>query len=65
MSQIHDFLGVMCCHTQLSASSSDVLLPLILQKIKEDNISQSADYDVPFCEQQDMHGYIFVQIQII
>ena len=24
--------------------------------MKEDNISQLGDYDVPFCEQQYMHG---------
>ena len=29
---------------------------LILKKIKEDNISQLGDYDVPFCEQQYTHG---------
>ena len=40
----------------LKWSSWDFLSPLILQKIKEDNISQLGDYDTPFCEQQYMHG---------
>ena len=35
--------------------------------MKEDSISQSGDYDVPFCEQQYTHGscYISVRIKII
>ena len=60
MSKIHDFSGGMFCHTQLNASTYVKLLRLsiilILQKMKEDNISQLGDYDAPFCEQQYMHG---------
>ena len=37
--------------------------------MKEDNISQSGDYDGPFCEQLAIHTWVllhlFVQIQII
>ena len=33
----------------------DDLSPLILQKMKEGNISQLGDYDAPFCEQQYTH----------
>ena len=35
----------------LKWSTWDVLWPLITQKMKEDDISQLGDYDVPFCEQ--------------
>ena len=35
----------------LKWSSWDFLSSLILQKMKEDNISQLGDYDPPFCEQ--------------
>ena len=35
----------------LNWSSWDFLSPSILQKMKEDNISQLGDYDAPFCEQ--------------
>ena len=38
----------------LKSSSLDFLSPLILQKMKEDNVSQLGDYDMPFCEQQYM-----------
>ena len=48
MSKIHDVSGGMFCHMQLNAvlkrSSWDFLSPLILQKMKEDNISQLGDY---------------------
>ena len=60
MSKIHDFSGGMFCHMQLNASTYVKLLrflsSLILQKMKEDNISQLGDYDAPFCEQQYTHG---------
>ena len=36
----------------LKWSSWDFLSPLILQKMKEDNIGELGDYDAPFCEQQ-------------
>ena len=36
----------------LKWSSWDFLSPLVVQKMKEDNISQLGDYDVLFCEQQ-------------
>ena len=36
----------------------DDLSPLILQKMKEGNISQLGDYDAPFCEQQYTHGLV-------
>ena len=41
--------------------------PLILQKMKEDNISRLGDYNAPFCEQQytRVFLYLFVQIHII
>ena len=49
MSKIPDFKGGMFCHTQLKASSQvkffDFLSTLILQKMKEDNISQLGDFD--------------------
>ena len=54
------FSGGMFCHPQLNESTYvkllRLLLSLILQKMKEDNISQSGDYDAPFCEQQCTHG---------
>ena len=34
--------------------------PLILQKMKEDNISQLVDYDAPFCEQQYTRGSCYI-----
>ena len=30
--------------------------------MKEDNISQLGDYDVPFCEQQYTHGYCYISL---
>ena len=38
------------------------LSPLILQNIKEDNISQLGDYDAPFCEQQYKHGSCYISL---
>ena len=38
------------------------LSPLILQKMKEDNMSQLADYDVLFCEQQYTHGSCYISL---
>ena len=40
--------------------SWDFLSPLILQKMKEDNISQLGDYDVSFCVQQYTHGSCYI-----
>ena len=41
--------------------SWDFLSPLILQKMKEDNISQLGDHDAPFCEQY-MHGSCYISL---
>ena len=30
--------------------------------MEEDNISQIGDYDVPFCEQQYMHGSCYISL---
>ena len=30
--------------------------------MKEDNISQSGDYDAPFCEQQNTHGSCYISL---
>ena len=30
--------------------------------MKEDSISQSGDYDAPFCEQQDTHGSCYISL---
>ena len=30
--------------------------------MEEDSISQSGDYDVPFCEQQYMHGSCYMSL---
>ena len=73
MSKIHDFLGGMFCQMQLNANTWVKLLRLTIiisfTKMKENNISQSGDYDAQLCEQQYTHGscliYLFVQIQII
>ena len=46
----------------LKCSSSDFLSPLILRKMKEDNISQLDDYDAPFCEQQYKHGSCYISL---
>ena len=66
MSKIHDFSGGMFCHTQLNASTQVKLFrplsPLILQKMKEDNISQLGDYDASFCEQQYTHGSCYISL---
>ena len=35
---------------------------LILQKMKEDNISQLGDYDAPFCEQQYTQGSFYISL---
>ena len=40
---------------------SDLLSPLILQKMKEDNISQLGDY-APFCEQQYTHVSCYISL---
>ena len=32
----------------------------MLQKMKEDNISQLGDYEVPFCEQQYTRGSCYI-----
>ena len=65
MSKIYDISEGMFCHTQLNVSvkwsSWDFLSPLILQKMKEDNISQLGDYDVPFCEQY-RHGSCYISL---
>ena len=45
----------------LKWSSWGFLLPLILQKMKEDNISQLGDYDAPFCEQY-THGSRYISL---
>ena len=37
-------------------------ITLILQKIKEDNISQLGDYGAPFCEQQYTHGSCYISL---
>ena len=38
------------------------LSPLILRKMKEDNISQLGDYDALFCEQQYTHGSCYISL---
>ena len=43
------------------SEARDLLSPLILQKMKEDNISQLGDYDAPFCEQQHTQG-LFISL---
>ena len=30
--------------------------------MKEDNISQLGDYDLPFCEQQNTHGSCYISL---
>ena len=40
----------------------ETLSPLILQKVKEDNIRQLGDYDAPFCEQQYTHGSCYITL---
>ena len=39
-----------------------LLSPLILQKMKENNISQLGDYDEPFCEQQYTDGSCYISL---
>ena len=46
----------------LKRSSLDFLPPIILQNMKEDDISQLGDYDVPFCEQQYSHGSCYISL---
>ena len=46
----------------LSEALETFLSPLIIQKMKEDNISQLDDYDVPFCEQQYTHGSCYISL---
>ena len=46
----------------LKSSSWDCLSPLILQKIKEGNISQLGDNDEPFPEQQHMHRSRYISL---
>ena len=66
MSKIHDFSGGMFCHTELNASTSVKHLRLSITinftKMKDDNISQLGDYEVPFCEQQYMHGSCYISL---
>ena len=47
-------------HGHFKWSSWDFLSPLILQKMKEDNISQLVDYNAPFFEQQYKHGSFYI-----
>ena len=46
----------------LKWSSWDFLSPLILQKMKEDSISELDHYDAPFCEQQYTHGSCYIPL---
>ena len=40
----------------------DFLSPLILQKMKENNISQLGDYDAAFGERQYRHGSCYISL---
>ena len=58
MSKIHDFSGGMFCPYAIECKYLSEAFEtfyhhhsVIVQKIKEDNISQLGDYEVPFCEQ--------------
>ena len=66
MSKIHDFSGGMVCHTELNSSTqvklSRLSITINFTKIKDDNISQLLDYDVPFCEQQYTHGSCYISL---
>ena len=57
MSKIHDFSGGMFC-TQLNESTQVKLLRLSIT----DNISKLGDHDLPFCEQQYMHGSCYISL---
>ena len=46
----------------LKWNSWDFLSPLILQKMKEDNISQLDDYEATFCEEQYAHGSCYISL---
>ena len=46
----------------ISEALETFLSPLILQKIKENNISRFGDYDTPFCEQQYRHGSCYISL---
>ena len=46
----------------LSEALETFLSPSVLQKMKEDNISQLGDYDAPFCEQQYTHGSCYTSL---
>ena len=46
----------------LKWSSLDFLSPLVLQKMKEDNISQLGDYVAPFWEQQYTQGSCYISL---
>ena len=46
----------------LKWSSWDFLSPLILQNLKEDNISQLGNYDAPFYEQQYTYGSCYISL---
>ena len=41
---------------------SEALETSVLQKMKEDNISQLDDYDAPFCEKQYTHGFCYLSL---
>ena len=67
MSKIHDFSGGLFCHTQLNASTQVKFLRLsvTINFTKDErsiNISQLGDYDMPFCEQQYMHGSCYISL---
>ena len=66
MSKIHDFSGGMFYHTELNASTEVKLLRLSITinftKMKDDNISQLGDYDVPFCKKQYTHGSCYISL---
>ena len=66
MSKIRDFSGGMFCRTcwmqALKWSSWDFLSASVLQKMKEDNISQLDDYDAPFCKQLNRHKSCYISL---
>ena len=46
----------------LSEALKTILSTLILQKMKEDNISQLGDYDAPSCEQRYTLGSCYISL---
>ena len=65
MPKIYDFgrdVLLYAIECKYLSEALETLSPLILQKMKEDNISQLGDHDASFCEQRCTHGSCYISL---